>query len=132
MPAVSPCADTTGWALGKNPFTPIMGVDIIETMRVIKRKVLEDFWELHPQAHEPLEHWFHMVKGEKWQHPAQVKLAFGSSVDFVANNRAIFDIKGNDYRLIAEINYRRQLVFIRFLGTHKEYEKVAATTVKRY
>jgi len=99
---------------------------------VIKRKVLKDFWERHPQAREPLEHWFHLVKAGRWQDTAHVKLVFGASVDFVAHNRAIFDIKGNDYRLIAEINYRRQIVFIRFLGTHKEYEKVTAATVKRY
>lgn len=104
----------------------------MRTMRVIKRKVLKDFYELHPQARHPLEHWLQLVKFGQWENTADVKGDFGSTVDFLANNRAVFDIKGNDYRLIAELNYKRKIVFIRFLGTHKEYEKVDATRVKRY
>lgn len=59
-----------------------------------------------------------------------IKRDFGNSVDFVMNNRVIFDVKGNDYRLIAEINYRRQAVFVRFIGTHAEYSRIDADTVK--
>jgi mRNA interferase HigB len=102
------------------------------SMRVIKRRVLLDFGETHPQARVPLEHWYQLVRNGEWQNTAAVKTVFGTSVDFVANNRAVFDIKGNDYRLIGEINYRRQVVFIRFLGTHAEYDKVDAETVKIY
>ncbi len=99
-------------------------------MRVIKRSVLLGFAKNHSQASGPLDHWYHMVKEGKWQGPADVKRIFGNGVDFVGNNRAVFDIKGNDYRLVGEINYRRQAVFIRFLGTHAEYDKIDAQTVK--
>jgi mRNA interferase HigB len=109
-----------------------MGVDIISGMRVIKRSVLLDFGEDHRQARGPLEHWYHVVKEAEWEGPADVKRTFGTTVDFVGQNRAIFDIKGNDFRLIGEINYRRQAVYIRFLGTHTEYDKVDAATVKLY
>jgi len=101
-------------------------------MRIVKRKVLQDFGETHAQARVPLEQWYGVVKNGEWKNPADVKRVFGRSVDFVGNNRAVFNIKGNNYRLIAEINYRRQIVFIRFLGTHAEYDKVDADTVKFY
>lgn len=101
-------------------------------MRVIKPKVIRDFAERHPQAAGSLERWYDLVKAGDWQTPADVKREFGNTVDFMGNDRAIFNIKGNDYRLIVEINYRRQLVFIRFLDTHKEYDKIDASTVKDY
>jgi mRNA interferase HigB len=99
-------------------------------MRIIKRKVLEVFSQTHPKARGPLEHWFQLARSGEWRSPGDVKRVFGSSVDFVGNNRAIFDIKGNDFRLISEINYRTQVVFIRFVGTHAEYDKVDAATIK--
>jgi mRNA interferase HigB len=101
-------------------------------MRLIKRKVLDEFGTRYPQARGPLEHWYHLVKAGNWKGPADVKRVFGVSVDFVAKNRAVFDVKGNEYRLIAEINYHTQVVFIRFVGTHSEYDRVNATAVKLY
>ena len=101
-------------------------------MRIVKRKVLQEFGEDHAQARAPLEQWYRQVKAGDWHTTADVGRVFGTAVDFVANNRAVFDIKGNDYRLIAEINYRRQIVFIRFLGTHAEYDRVDAETVRLY
>ncbi len=101
-------------------------------MRIIKRRVLQEFGQDHAQARVSLENWYHLVKNGAWKNMADLKRVFGSTVDFVRNNRAVFDIRGNDYRLIAEINYRRQVVFIRFLRTHAEYDKVDAETVKMY
>jgi mRNA interferase HigB len=101
-------------------------------MRVIKRKALVEFGETHPQARRPLLNWYHPVKDGKWENTVDLKGVFGSTVDFVGNNRVVFDIKGDSYRLIAEINYRRRAVFIRFLGTHEEYDEVDAKTVKQY
>ncbi len=109
-----------------------MGVCIVLDMRVIKRSVLLEFGKDHSQARTPLYHWYHVVKVGKWEGSADLKRVFGNTIDFIAHNRVVFDIKGNDYRLIAEINYRRQLVFIRFVGTHAEYDKVDAETVKIY
>lgn len=105
---------------------------IINLMRIVKRKVLLDFVAQHPDADGAIDHWFRLTKEGEWQNTADVKAVFGTSVDFVAKNRAVFDIKGNDYRLIGEINYRRQAVYIRFLGTHNEYNKVDASVVKRF
>jgi len=101
-------------------------------MKVVKCKVLVDFWKTHPQACEPLQHWYRLTKAGRWTGPADVKTVFGKSIDIISNNRAVFDIKGNDFRLIVEINYRRQAVFIRFIGTHAMYDKINAATVKHF
>jgi mRNA interferase HigB len=101
-------------------------------MRIVKRGVFKNFAREHPRAKVPLEHWRQLVKAGDWESPSDVKQVFGSNVDFMANNRNIFNIKGNDYRLIAEINYRTQAAYVRFIGTHREYDKVDAGTVKRY
>jgi mRNA interferase HigB len=101
-------------------------------MRLIKRKVLQVFAAKHPQAKESLEHWRQLVKVGEWKSPSDVKQVFGSNVDFLANNRTIFNIKGNDYRLITEINYKTRIVYVRFIGTHAQYDKVDAGTVKLY
>lgn len=101
-------------------------------MRVVKRKVIEDFGKKHPEASSSLERWYKLTRSGTWNTPDDVKQDFGTTIDFVGNDRAIFNIKGNEFRLIVEINYRKQAVFIRFLDTHKEYDKIDASTVKRY
>jgi mRNA interferase HigB len=101
-------------------------------MRLIRRKVLQDFAEKHPQTKAPLKHWRQLVKVGDWESPSDLKQVFGSNVDFLSSNRAIFNIKGNDYRLIAEINYKTRIVYVRFIGTHAEYDNVDAGTVKLY
>lgn len=101
-------------------------------MRIVKPLVIEMFSQEHNDARGSLDHWYRLTKAGKWRNTADVKAVFGNLVDFVANNRAIFNIKGNSYRLIVEINFHSQAVFIRFLGTHKEYDKVDASTVKKY
>lgn len=90
-------------------------------MRIIARSRLREFWEVHPQAHAPLEAWYTLVKSATWRTPADVRAMFGSA-DFVANNRVIFNIGGNNYRLIVKVQYRDQAVYIRFIGTHAEYD----------
>ena len=111
-------------------FTPKLGICMMGYMRIIKRSVIREFGARHPQARNALDHWYQIVRKTEWLGTADIKRDFGNSVDFVMNNRAVFDVKGNDYRLIAEINYRRQAVFIRFIGTHAEYSKINADTVK--
>jgi mRNA interferase HigB len=101
-------------------------------MRLITRKVVQEFTQKHAQAKESLEHWCQLVKVGEWKSPSGVKQVFGSNVDFMANNRAIFNIKGNHYRLIAETNCKTRIVYVRFIGTHAEYDKVDAGTVKLY
>jgi len=105
---------------------------VLRRLRVIKRSVLDAFCRKHRQAKAPLELWYHQTKQGAWQTPDDVKRTFGAGLDFVANNRIIHNISKNRYRLIVEINYRKQAVFIRFLGTHREYDSIDPATVKLY
>ena len=98
-------------------------------MRIFSRGTLIAFWEKHPDAEDPLRLWFSMVERAAWAGPADVRAAFRSA-DFVAGNRVVFNIKGNAYRLIAQVKYGPLfLVYIRFIGTHAEYDRVDAATV---
>lgn len=98
-------------------------------MRIFSRSTLVEFWSRHADAEIPLRLWFSIVEKAAWSGPADVKAVFRSA-DFLANNRVVFDIKGNNYRLIAQVKYGPLfLVYIRFVGTHAEYDKVDATTV---
>ena len=90
-------------------------------MRIVAKKTLRDFWERHRDAEEPLLAWYREVKEEDWDTPAKVKEKYRSA-SIVADNRVVFNIKGNDYRLVVKINYGARIVFIRFVGTHKEYD----------
>ncbi len=98
-------------------------------MRIFSRSTLVEFWSQHADAEVPLRLWFSIVEKASWTGPADVKAVFGSA-DFLADNRVVFGIKGNSYRLIAQVKYGPLfLVYIRFVGTHAEYDKVDATTV---
>ena len=98
-------------------------------MRVFNRSTLVEFWTKHPDAEGPLRLWFSMVEKASWCGPADVHAAFGSA-DFLANNRVVFNIKGNSYRLVAQLKYGPLfLVFIRFIGTHAEYDRIDAHEV---
>lgn len=74
--------------------------------------------------------WFSRVKSAEWKGPEEVKADFGATVDFVGDNRVVFDIGGNKYRLIVHVAYRFKRVLIKFAGTHKEYDAIRAETVK--
>jgi mRNA interferase HigB len=95
---------------------------------VISRRVLSAFWGKHPQAKAPLQAWHTAVKGVEWTGPQHLKEKFGS-VDFVSDNRAIFNVGGNKYRVIARFAYEFKTVHIKFVGTHAEYDTVDAATV---
>lgn len=97
-------------------------------MRIIARKTLREFWEKHPDAEQPLRAWHDKVKKADWKSLADVKRDYRTA-SFVANNRVIFNVKGNDYRLVTMIEYLRGVVYIRFVGTHREYDKVDVTVI---
>lgn len=98
-------------------------------LRIFSRNTLVEFWQKHPDAEQALRLWFSMVEKAAWSSPAEVRAVFGSA-DFLPNNRVVFDIKGNTYRLVAQIKYRPLfLVFIRFVGTHAEYDRIDAKKV---
>ena len=98
-------------------------------MQVISRRTVKRFWERHRRAEQPLRVWFAVVSGTRWTGPADVKRQFGTSVDFVSDNRAIFDIGGNKYRLVAHISYKFGRVLVKFVGTHAEYDRIDPETV---
>jgi len=97
-------------------------------MRVIARKTLRDFYEKHATAKGPLEAWFHEAEAANWRGPQDIKKHY-QSADILPGNRIVFDIKGNTFRLIVKIHYNRSIVFIRFVGTHAQYDKIDATTI---
>lgn len=98
-------------------------------MRIIARRTLVTFWAGHADSRVPLEAWYKECRSADWSGPADVKVAFGTRVDVLPRNRAVFDIAGNKYRLVAVILYRRRAIYIRFIGTHAEYDKINATTI---
>lgn len=91
-------------------------------MRIIAKKTLREFWVRHPDAEDPLLAWYREVEKEDWIKPAQVKDKYRSA-SFVGD-RVVFNIKGNDYRLVVKINYPHRVVYVRFVGTHKEYDEI--------
>jgi mRNA interferase HigB len=97
-------------------------------MRVIARKTLRDFYETHADSKESLEAWFHEVSAAKWRGPKDIKLRYPSA-DILPGSRVVFNIKGNSYRLIVKIHFNTGFDFIRFVGTHAEYDEIDATTV---
>lgn len=96
--------------------------------RIIAKRTIKEFWQAYPDSKVYLETWYETVKGANWQNPNEIK-DFYATVSILKNSRVVFNIKGNEYRLIAKINYERQWVFIRYIGTHKEYDKINADTI---
>lgn len=99
-------------------------------MKIIAVKALRDFWEMHPAAEQPIKAWFDEVKRASWQGPADIKARYRNA-SFLHERRVVFNIKGNDYRLIVAVAYQIGVVYIKFLGTHAEYDKVNALTVEK-
>lgn len=97
-------------------------------MRIIAKKILRDFWIKHPDCEQQLKTWYLESSKSLWVSPRDIKLEFPSA-SFLANNRVVFNIKGNNYRLIVRINYDYGIVWIRFIGTHSEYDKINANEV---
>jgi mRNA interferase HigB len=98
-------------------------------MRIVARSTLAKFWTTHADARTLLEDWYRVCRRGKWSGPADVKVAFGTRVDFLPRNRAIFDIGGNKYRFVAVMLYRRKAIYIRFVGTHAAYDRIDAAAI---
>ena len=97
-------------------------------MRIISRKRLAEFWEIHPDAEQPLRAWYAETKKANWKTPAEIKAIY-RSVSILPHNRVVFNIKGNDYRMVMIVEYTQGKLFIRFSGTHSEYDRIDATTI---
>jgi mRNA interferase HigB len=98
-------------------------------MRVVAIRTLREFWGKHPEAEQPLRAWLDEVQQAVWQQPADIKAQFGSA-SILKNRRVVFNIKGNHYRLVAGLAYNTNLVFVKFIGTHKAYDAIDAETVE--
>lgn len=97
-------------------------------MRVISRKILREFWGKHPDARQPLQAWYADVNHANWTGPADIKNVY-QNASFLFNNRVVFNIKCNHYRIVIVAQYRFGQVYIRFVGTHKEYDRIDAETI---
>ena len=97
-------------------------------MRIISRKALKDYWENRPEAKDALCAWFAEAKAADWKTTADVKAKYGSA-SILKAGRAVFNICGNKHRLVVRINYDFGTIYIRFVGTHKEYDEIDANTI---
>jgi mRNA interferase HigB len=97
-------------------------------MRIISKKTLKNFWEKEPAAKSPLQAWHAEAKNAEWLSPADVKANYASA-SILKDGRVVFNIGGNKYRLVVWINYAFSTVYIRFVGTHKEYDQINAQTI---
>ena len=97
-------------------------------MVIIAKTTLLTFSRVHPMAAEPLNNWYEMVRKCNWAHFSEIKETF-NSVDAVGNDRFVSNIKGNSYRLVAMIHFSKRTVYIRFIGTHSEYDKIDCSTI---
>lgn len=97
-------------------------------MRVFVKRTLQNFWTTHPESEEYLRKWYEVAIRAEWQSPADVKEVF-SHASILKNSRIVFNIKSNSYRLVARFEFGKQFIFIRFIGTHREYDKIDANLI---
>lgn len=96
--------------------------------RIFSKSTLRLFWEKHPETEQYLKTWFDIAQNAAWKTPADVKQVYANA-SILKDNRVVFNIKGNSYRLVVKINYEKQWLFIRFIGTHNEYDQIDANTI---
>ena len=97
-------------------------------MRIIALATLRAFWNHHPDAETPLRSWHALASRASWQAPSDIKAAYRNA-SFTGNNRVVFNIKGNDYRLVVAVRYDKGLMYIRFVGTHRQYDRIDVETI---
>jgi len=97
-------------------------------MVIISYAPVRTFTEAHPAVGDALDEWYFKCKAANWKSLADMRQSF-NSVDFVGNDRYVFNIKGNHYRLVAMVFFNRRTLYIRFIGTHAEYDTVDVTTI---
>jgi mRNA interferase HigB len=100
-------------------------------MNVIARKTLEAYWERHPETEQPLRAWLSMAKARNWRSMNDVVRTY-SKASPVNAERCVFDICGGNYRMIVAFKFPASVAFIKFIGTHAEYDRIDAATVSKY
>jgi mRNA interferase HigB len=97
-------------------------------MRIISEKHLTEFYRKHPDAEQPVKSWRSITRNADWQNAHDIKKDLNSA-DQVGDGRIVFNLKGNSYRLVVRINFNKGIVYIRFIGTHAEYDKIDVKTI---
>jgi mRNA interferase HigB len=100
-------------------------------MRLIARKTLVEFGERHPETKPSLAHWMSVARASTWANVAEVQAAF-SKVKALGRDRVRFEVAGGDYRMIVAFDFRRSIAFVKFIGTHAEYDRIDALKVSRF
>ncbi len=96
--------------------------------RILAKSTLRKYWEKHPDTEQYLKTWFDTAMSSDWQTPIDVKQTYANA-SILKNGRIVFNIKGNSYRLVVKFNFEKQWAFIRFIGTHDEYDKIDSNTI---
>lgn len=96
--------------------------------RIFAKSTLRQFWENYPDSEQYLKTWYDTAMSSDWKTPIDVKKSYANA-SILKDGRIVFNIKGNTYRLIAKINFEKQWIFIRFIGTHAEYDKIDANKI---
>ena len=97
-------------------------------MRVIAKKTLREFWIKHNDCEQQLKAWYEEASFATWKTPKDIKREYPSA-SFLEDNRVVFNVKGNHYRLVVKISYSFGMIWIRFIGTHAEYDDIDASTI---
>jgi mRNA interferase HigB len=97
-------------------------------MRVIAKKTIKNFWINYSDCEQQLKTWYQEATDSNWKSPAEIKRLYPSA-SILADNRVVFNIKGNTYRIVVRINYDYSIIWIRFIGTHAQYDKIDATQI---
>ena len=92
-------------------------------MRVISKKILREFWEYYSDSEQQLRSWYHEATKATWKNPGEIKNEYPKA-SVLKSGKVVFNICGNKYRLVVKINYARQWMFVRFIGTNNEYNKI--------
>lgn len=98
-------------------------------MKIISVSTLKIFWAAHPDSEQSLKAWIDEVRNAEWKTPNNIKEQFRSA-SILKSRRAVFNIKGNDYRLVTAVAYRFGAIYIKFIGTHKHYDCIDANTIE--
>jgi mRNA interferase HigB len=103
-------------------------LEFISKMRIVTFKKIQEFSGQHPQAKSAIEDWYHKTCRAEWNNLNDIRRSFGST-DYIVSSRFVFNIKGNNYRLVAIVIFASKKVYIRFIGTHKEYDKIDCLSI---
>ena len=96
--------------------------------RIFAKSALRKYWEINPDTEQYLKTWYDTAMNSVWKSPNDVKQTYAHA-SILKDNRIVFNVKGNSYRLVAKFNFEKQWIFIRFIGTHQEYDKIDANII---